>query len=99
MNQRELLDQFDECTSEIFDSKNASWTLPMYHSNRFHVWWDAEKYDYSNSYFLAKYCHEYFNVWWNPDKYNWRDSWALAQFCSEHFETWWNLIDSIGKME
>jgi hypothetical protein len=72
-------------------SKNSGVPPTWDIANRtFHEWWNAEKFDWNDSYILTKYCSDKFDIWWDSEKFNWDYSWTLAARCSEHFEKWWD---------
>lgn len=60
------------------------------HNHEFDKWWDADKFDISESYYLLEYCSEHFDKWWDSDKFELDDSYLLAYHCSEHFDKWWD---------
>jgi len=58
--------------------------------NDFDKWFDSEKFDWSNSHYLAEFFSKDFDKWFDPEKYNWKDSHFLATYCSQHFDKWFD---------
>ena len=71
---------------EKYDSKELCEKYP----NKIKEWWNPEKFDWEDSWALAKYCSNYFNIWWDAKKFNWEGSCILAQYCTNYFNIWWD---------
>ena len=58
--------------------------------DKFDEWFDADRFDWYWSNWLAKYCSQHFDKWFDPDDFNWDGSHWLAKFCSQHFDKWFD---------
>ena len=75
-------------TKEDFWTRYESGYLARHCSKYFHIWWDADKFNWRYSDYLALYCPEYFETWWDADRFDWRRSEFLPEYCSEYKHIW-----------
>ena len=71
-------------------AEHSSEELCKNYSEDFDKWWNADEFDWNQSWVLAEYCAEYFDIWWDPDKFDWDASRALVYYCADKFDKWWN---------
>ena len=95
----------------IEDPEEDKWGTDMIIlGNKYHIhddfdkWFDPNRYNWQDSYYLAGYCSEQFDKWFDPERFNWKNSYYLAEYCSEQFDKWfdperfnWDYSDFLAK--
>lgn len=81
----------------IEDPEEDKWGTDMIIlGNKYHIhddfdkWFDPNRYNWQDSYYLAEYCSEQFDKWFDPERFNWDYSDFLAKYCPEHFNEWFD---------